>query len=98
MQSELGPDLAVKPYEAPTGGWGSVKSLAKSLGRARVPFSGPRVLLKQNKMTVSCASAVPGPSRLIPAFLNFARTVPRARPGRLRTSRVTPEFFAEHTV
>ena len=33
---KLAPDLEVKPYEAPSGGWGSVQSLAKSLGRDRV--------------------------------------------------------------
>ena len=46
---KLAPDLEVKPYEAPSGGWGSVQSLARSLGRDRVPLTGPRVLLKQNR-------------------------------------------------
>ncbi|MDB5515578.1 MAG: Oxidoreductase alpha (molybdopterin) subunit, partial [Tardiphaga sp.] len=44
---KLAPDLEVKPYDSPSGGWGSVKSLAKSLQRDHVPFSGPPVLLKQ---------------------------------------------------
>ncbi len=98
MQSELGPDLAVKPYEAPTGGWGSVKSLAKSLGRARVPFSGPRVLLKQNKtdgfMCVSCAWAKPADPRIF----EFCENGAKATTWEITHKRVTPEFFAEHTV
>ena len=60
---KLGPDLEVKPNTDAAGGWGSVKSLVKSLGRDHVPFSGSRVLLKQNKtdgfMCVSCAWAKP---------------------------------------
>src|SRR5438309_4176532 len=94
----LGPDLKVKPYEAPTGGWGSVKSLAKSLGRARVPFSGPRVLLKQNKtdgfMCVSCAWAKPADPRIF----EFCENGAKATTWEITHKRVTPEFFAEHTV
>jgi len=33
---KLGPDLEVKPYEDASGGWGSVRSLVKSLARDRV--------------------------------------------------------------
>src|SRR5712672_954811 len=65
---KLAPDLEVRPYESPAGGWGSVRSLAKSLGRDHVPFSGPRVLLKQNKpdgfMCVSCLGQARRSSRV----------------------------------
>src|SRR3979411_3357560 len=94
----LGPDLKVKPYEAPTGGWGSVQSLAKSLGRDRVPFSGPRVLLKQNKtggfMCVSCAWAKPADPRIF----EFCENGAKATTWEITNKRVTPKFFAEHKV
>jgi len=95
---KVGPDLEVKPFEGASGGWGSVKSLAKSLGRDRVPFSGPRVLLKQNKpdgfMCVSCAWAKPADPRVF----EFCENGAKATTWEITTKRVTPEFFAEHTV
>jgi hypothetical protein len=74
---KLGPNLEVKPYESATGGWGSVKSLVKSLGRDRVPFLGSRILLKQNKtegyMCVSCAWAKPADPRIFEFCENGAK-------------------------
>src|SRR5204863_3711505 len=47
------------PYDAPAGGWGSAKSVARSLLRERVVASAPPALLRQNKLDgfacVSCA-------------------------------------------
>jgi molybdopterin-dependent oxidoreductase alpha subunit len=95
---KLAPDLEVRPYESPAGGWGSVRSLAKSLGRDRVPFTGPRVLLKQNKpdgfMCVSCAWAKPADPRVF----EFCENGAKATTWEITTRRVTPEFFAGHTV
>jgi hypothetical protein len=62
---KLSSELKVQAYDHPSGGWGSVRSLATSLTRDHVPFRGPRVLMKQNKpdgfMCVSCAWAKPDP-------------------------------------
>ena len=95
---KLAPDLEVKPYDSASGGWGSVKSLAKSLGRDRVPLSGPRVLLKQNKpdgfMCVSCAWAKPADPRVF----EFCENGAKATTWEITSKRVTPEFFAKHTV
>jgi molybdopterin-dependent oxidoreductase alpha subunit len=95
---KLGPDLEVKPYESASGGWGSVQSLAKSLGRDRVPFNGPRVLLKQNKpdgfMCVSCAWAKPADPRVF----EFCEIGAKATTWEITSKRVTPRFFAIHTV
>jgi molybdopterin-dependent oxidoreductase alpha subunit len=94
---KLGPDLEVKPYENASGGWGSVRSLVKSLTRDRVPFSGSRVLLKQNKtdgfMCVSCAWAKPADPRMF----EFCENGAKATTWEITHKRVTPEFFAEHT-
>jgi molybdopterin-dependent oxidoreductase alpha subunit len=95
---KLGPDLEVKPYESASGGWGSVRSLAKSLGRDRVPLSGPRALLKQNKpdgfMCVSCAWAKPADPRVF----EFCENGAKATTWEITSKRVTPRFFANHTV
>jgi molybdopterin-dependent oxidoreductase alpha subunit len=95
---KLGPDLELKPYEDASGGWGSVRSLVKSLARDRVPFAGSRVLLKQNKtdgfMCVSCAWAKPADPRMF----EFCENGAKATTWEITSKRVTPEFFAEHTV
>src|ERR1700709_490334 len=95
---KLASDLEVKPYESAAGGWGSVRSLVKSLGRDRVPLSGPRVLLKQNKtggfMCVSCAWAKPADPRVF----EFCENGAKATTWEITSKRVTPEFFADHTV
>lgn len=95
---KLGPDLTVEAYSSPVGGWGSVKSLAKSLTRSQVPFTGPRVLLKQNKphgfMCVSCAWAKPADPRVF----EFCENGAKATTWEITQKRVTPEFFAQHSV
>src|SRR6185437_15163659 len=52
-----------KEYKAPSGGWGSVQSVGRSLAGGRVPLRGTHALLKQNKpdgfACVSCAWAKP---------------------------------------
>ena len=82
----------------PAGGWGSVRSLFKSILRDRVPFSAPRVLLKQNKtdgfMCVSCAWAKPADPRVF----EFCENGAKATTWEITSKRVTPKFFAEHTV
>jgi molybdopterin-dependent oxidoreductase alpha subunit len=95
---KLSEDLEVKPYDHPSGGWGSVKSLAESLTRDNVPFRGPRVLLKQNKpdgfMCVSCAWAKPADPRVF----EFCENGAKATTWEITHKRVTPEFFAKHRV
>jgi molybdopterin-dependent oxidoreductase alpha subunit len=95
---KLSDTLEVKPYEHPSGGWGSVQSLAQSLARDHVPFRGPRVLLKQNKpdgfQCVSCAWAKPADPRVF----EFCENGAKATTWEITSKRVTPDFFAEHTV
>src|SRR3979409_2331522 len=95
---KLSDTLDVKPYEHPSGGWGSVRSLAKSLARDHVPFRGPRVLLKQNKpdgfACVSCAWAQPADPRVF----EFCENGAKATTWEITSKRVTPRFFAIHTV
>jgi anaerobic selenocysteine-containing dehydrogenase len=70
----------------------------KSLGRDHVPFSGSRVLLKQNKpdgfMCVSCAWAKPADPRIF----EFCENGAKATTWEITSKRVTPEFFADKTV
>jgi molybdopterin-dependent oxidoreductase alpha subunit len=95
---KLGSNLRVHPDNSPAGGWGSVKSLAKSLTREHVPLKGSRVLLKQNKkkgfMCVSCAWAKPADPRVF----EFCENGAKATTWDITHKRVTPAFFQERTV
>jgi molybdopterin-dependent oxidoreductase alpha subunit len=85
-------------YDAPAGGWGSVQSLARTLTRERIPFSGARILMNQNKpdgfMCVSCAWAKPAP----PRRFEFCENGAKATAWETTAKRVGPDFFAAHTV
>lgn len=89
----------IEPYDGPAGGWGSLKSVAAILRREKVPLaSTTHELLRQNKvdgfMCVSCAW--PKPAHPHPA--EFCENGAKATAWELTSNRVTPAFFAQHTV
>ena len=87
-----------KPYDAPAGGWGSVRSLVRNLTREHVPASGSLVLAKQNKVDgfacVSCAWAKPAD----PHPFEFCENGAKATAWEITARRAEPAFFAEHTL
>src|ERR1044071_6612396 len=91
-------DPKFTPSTPPAGGWGSVQSLARSLTRELVPFSGPRILMHQNKpdgfACVSCSWAKPGE----PHLFEFCEEGAKATTWEITSRRCTPDFFAEHAV
>jgi molybdopterin-dependent oxidoreductase alpha subunit len=88
----------IQTYTGPAGGWGSVKSLAKSLTRERVPSSATLTLMRQNKpdgfACVSCAWAKPGK----PHKFEFCEEGAKATVWEITTRRAPPEFFAAHAL
>ncbi len=91
------PTARFRPYRAPAGGWGSVQSLARILGREGVPGSGPLVLSRQNKVDgfqcVSCAWIKPAS----PLPFEFCENGAKATAWEITQRRCTPAFFAAHT-
>src|SRR5437762_9432277 len=89
---------SARPYDAPAGGWGSAKSVARSLLRERVVASAPPALLRQNKpdgfACVSCAWAKPAE----PHLFEFCEEGAKATTWEITSRRCTPAFFAKHTV
>src|SRR5439155_18436014 len=87
-----------KPYNSPAGGWGSARSLAKSLTRERVIASAPPSLMRQNKpdgfACVSCAWAKPAE----PHLFEFCENGAKATAWEITTRRVGDDFFASHTL
>ena len=91
-------DVKLTEYTHPAGGWGSVQSLWRSLTRERVPFSGTRILLHQNKpegfACVSCSWAKPAE----PRPFEFCEEGAKATTWEITNRRCGLDFFAEHTV
>jgi len=85
-------------YRNAAGGWGSLQSVVRSLTGERIPISGARVLMKQNKpdgfMCVSCAWAKPAK----PHPFEFCEEGAKATTWEITSRRCTPEFFGTHTV
>ena len=86
------------PYPGPSGGWGSLKSVAEIVPREKNPIETSKELLRQNKpggfMCVSCAWAKPHP----PHPAEFCENGAKATAWELTSQRVTPDFFREHTL
>ncbi|HEU5096045.1 MAG TPA: FdhF/YdeP family oxidoreductase [Reyranella sp.] len=91
-------ELEFKPHTGPAGGWGSVGSLLRSFRREHNFVSGSATLLKQNKSDgftcVSCAWAKPAD----PHVFEFCENGAKATTWEITPKRVTPDFFAQHTV
>ena len=87
-----------KPYTSPSGGYGSLKSVAEVLLREEVPVSGAEVLVHQNKpggfMCVSCAWAKPAK----PHPAEFCENGAKATAWEITKKRVDPDFFDKHTL
>jgi molybdopterin-dependent oxidoreductase alpha subunit len=88
----------VRPYDGPAGGWGSVNAVASILSQEEVAILGSEILLQQNKpggfMCVSCSWAKPAK----PHPFEFCENGAKATAWEITHKKVTPEFFAEHTL
>ncbi|WP_279478987.1 FdhF/YdeP family oxidoreductase [Aureimonas sp. SK2] len=98
-RSEIQPEPTVEPYDEPTGGWGSVKSLAtKSLAEGLAISTIWNTLYKQNKpdgfACVSCSWAKPADSHPFEFCENGAKATIWEQTKR----RTTRDFFARHKV
>ncbi|KAA0970268.1 FdhF/YdeP family oxidoreductase [Aureimonas fodinaquatilis] len=86
------------PYDQPTGGWGSVKSLVKHSTEQKALSTLPALVRDHNKtggyMCTSCAWAKPGK----PHMAEFCENGAKATFWDLTSNRTGPEFFARHTV
>ena len=94
-----GPDRTKQPYQGPTGGWGSVESLARHGLRRKVRTADAAAeLMRQNKhdgfMCVSCSWAKPAH----PHPFEFCENGAKATFWDLDRERADADFFAAHTV
>src|SRR5689334_15284576 len=89
---------AIEAYDAPAGGWGSVKAVVTALAEEHVLGRGMHVLMHHNKpdgyACVSCSWAKPAQPHAIEACENGIK----ATAWEITRKRTTPAFFDEHTV
>ncbi|WP_187971042.1 FdhF/YdeP family oxidoreductase [Aquibium microcysteis] len=87
-----------KTYDQPTGGWGSVKSLARHAKAQKAVATLGSLVKDHNKpggyMCTSCAWAKPAQ----PHAAEFCENGGKATFWDLTSKRTTPDFFARHTV
>ena len=91
-------DPDTREYSHATGGWGSLKGLARTYGEVRSKLDLFELLAKQNKpggfMCTSCAWAKPAD----PHTFEFCESGARATMWETTPERCTPDFFAQHTL
>lgn len=87
-----------KPYQQPTGGWGSVRSLVKHATQQRALSSSVSLVRDHNKvggyMCTSCAWAKPANAHMA----EFCENGAKATFWDLTSKRTPPDFFSNHTV
>lgn len=97
-RKETGQREELPHYDHPSGGWGSLKSVAKHMGQERPDAGVLETLMRQNKpgghMCTSCAWTKP-PN---PHVAEFCENGAKATIWDLTRDRCTPDFFARHTV
>ncbi|WP_027134455.1 FdhF/YdeP family oxidoreductase [Geminicoccus roseus] len=89
--------VTIKPYEGPSGGWGSAQSVLRYVGKeglARVTAALPHQNKTGGFMCVSCAWPKPADSH--PA--EFCENGAKATAWELTANKIGPDFFAAHTV
>ncbi|KQT35102.1 formate dehydrogenase [Sphingomonas sp. Leaf412] len=86
------------PYPGPSGGWGSLQSVAEIVPREKNVVETGKELLRQNKhdgfACVSCAWAKPHP----PHPVEFCENGAKATAWEITSQRVTPDFFRANTL
>lgn len=90
------PDMT--PYTGPSGGFGSLKSVARIVAREEVPVKAAQTMMHQNKpdgfMCVSCAWGKPAK----PHPFEYCENGAKATAWEITSKRMDEGFFAKHTL
>ena len=88
----------VRPYHEAAGGWGALRATAKALAHSRNVLSGAELLLKQNQPNGFDCPGCAWPDPKHTSSFEFCENGAKAVAWEATSKRVTPEFFAQHTV
>jgi len=92
------PPGKIEAYHHPAAGWGALKYVAINLIKERVSGGNYRTLFKQNQPDGFDCPGCAWPDRQHASTFEFCENGVKAVAAEATTKRVTPEFFAEHTV
>lgn len=88
----------IEPYTNPAGGWGALLSVARNLKRQEVLKKGAITLLNINQPTGFDCPGCAWPEKKDAQAFNFCENGAKAVAFEATSKRVTPAFFATHTV
>ncbi|WP_323121121.1 FdhF/YdeP family oxidoreductase [Burkholderia alba] len=88
----------IEPYTHPAAGWGALKYVAINLIKEKVSGGNYRALLRQNQPDGFDCPGCAWPDRQHASTFEFCENGVKAVAAEATTKRVTPRFFAEHTV
>ena len=88
----------VRPYTHPAAGWGALKNVAYHLAHQKIPAKGIITLLAQNQPDGFDCPGCAWPDKEHTSTFEFCENGVKAVAAEATAKRVTPEFFAKHTV
>src|ERR1700728_1484869 len=90
--------LGVHRYDAPAGGWGALRATAQAVAEQMRVAEAPALLLRMNKPDCFDCPGCAWPDKEHTSTFQFCENGAKAVTWEATKKRVTPEFFAEHTV
>ncbi len=88
----------IKAYNEPAGGWGALKAVAETLARQQVVAQGTATLLKANQPEGFDCPGCAWPDPKHTSSFEFCENGAKAITWESTAKRVSPDFFADHTV
>jgi molybdopterin-dependent oxidoreductase alpha subunit len=88
----------IEPYHHPAAGWGALKYVAINLIKEKVSGGDYRALFRQNQPDGFDCPGCAWPDRQHASTFEFCENGVKAVAAEATTKRVTPDFFAEHTI
>jgi molybdopterin-dependent oxidoreductase alpha subunit len=88
----------VREYDAPAGGWGALRATAQAVHDQMDNLSAPIVLLRTNQPTGFDCPGCAWPDKDHHSTFQFCENGAKAVTWEATSKRVTPDFFAQHTV
>ena len=92
------PEVRIEPYTHPAAGWGALKYVALNLLKEKVAGGNYRTLLAQNQPNGFDCPGCAWPDREHASTFEFCENGVKAVAAEATSKRVTPEFFAQHTI
>lgn len=88
----------IREYDEPAAGWDATIALGKALARQRIPIHGVRALLSNNQPEGFDCPGCAWPDPKHTSAFEFCENGAKAVSWEATAKRVTPEFFAKHSL